>query len=395
VRPALIIFFKEAREMLRDKRVVNAAFVAPVFMIILFVLVFGLIETKVKRKPDLRLAFVRDAGNPLIEALEKSGEVKVTLVDSVQEGLGLMDEGKVRAVVEFGPDFAAALGRGDAKVTAHYESTEPLSSIAMAAVRGIVEQMNKESARTVMSQNGIDRKLAEPIAFEQKDVQKQEGLGASMIVSLVPYLIVLWAFYGGFSTVTDLVAGEKERGTMETLLVSPVTRNQVALGKFLALSVICLVSSLTTLVGVLAVGLLKLDLTKALFPSGLDVSFLAVVEMFGVLIPLVVLFASMLIAVSAYAKNAREAQTYLTLVSFVVLMPAIFSQFIGFTGAKDEAWVRLTPVLNSAVALKEALLDELALDDFLMTVGVSLVLGLLMLKVAFWLFRREQILTRV
>ena len=90
----------------------------------------------------------------------------------------------------------------------------------------------------------------------------------------------------------------------------------------------------------------------------------------------------------------REAQTYLTLVGFLVIMPAIFSQFIGFTDSQNALWVRLTPVLNSAVALKEALVGELELVPFLMTVGISLALAAIALRVCFWLFSREQILTR-
>ncbi len=395
MRPAFLIFMKEAREMLRDKRVVNAAFVAPVFMIIMFIFLFGFIQEKVSKKPDIKLAVVKDESNPLVKELQKNKSLNLTFVESVAAGRKLRDDAKVGAVVEFGPDFTDSLARGDATVTAYYDSTEPLSSIAMSVVRGLVAEMNKESVKAVLAEHRIPEKLAEPIEFVQKDEQKAEGIGGSMIIGLIPYLIVLWAFYGGFSTVSDLVAGEKERGTMETLLIAPIKRSHVALGKFFALSVICLTSSLTTLVGVMVIGLIKLDITKAMFPTGLHVSFLSIVELLGILIPLVVLFASLLLAVSAYAKNVREAQTYLTLVSFVVLMPAIFSQFIGFTGAQKEMWVRFTPILNSAVAIKEALLSNLEIVPFLITAGVSLVPGLVMLRVAVWLFSREQILTRV
>ncbi len=381
--------------MLRDKRVVNAAFIAPVFMIVMFIFLFGFLQQTVSKKPETKLAFLKDESNPLIAVLQTNKSIKLTFVEDAEEGIQQLTDAKVGAFVECGPNFAEALARADATVTAHYDSTEPLSSIAMSVVRGIVAELNKESARAVMRKNGIPEKFAEPIAFIQKDEQKAEGIGGSMIIGLIPYLIVLWAFYGGFSTVSDLVAGEKERGTMETLLIAPIKRKHVALGKFFALAVICLTSSLTTLVGVMVIGLIKLDITKAMFPTGLHVSFLSIVELLGILIPLVVLFASLLLAVSAYAKNVREAQTYLTLVSFVVLMPAIFSQFIGFTGAQKELWVRFTPILNSAVAIKEALLTNLEVVPFLITAGVSLLLGLVMLRVAVWLFNREQILTRV
>jgi sodium transport system permease protein len=395
VKQALLIFMKEAREMLRDKRVVNAAFIAPVFMIVLFIFLFGFIQQTVSKKSDVKLAVVKDESNPLVRELQENDTLKLTFVDSVDEGRKLRDDAKVGAVVEFAPGFTEALQRGEASVTAYYDSTEPLSSIAMSFVRGLVAEMNKESVKAVLVEHVIPAGLAEPIKFVQRDEQKAEGIGGSMIIGLIPYLIVLWAFYGGFSTVSDLVAGEKERGTMETLLIAPIRRSHVALGKFFALAAICLTSSLTTLVGVMVIGIIKLDITKAMFPTGLHVSPLSIVELLGVLVPLVVFFASLLLAVSAYAKNVREAQTYLTLVSFIVLMPAIFSQFIGFTGAQKEMWVRFTPILNSAVAIKEALLSNLEVVPFLVTAGVSLVLGLVMLRVAVWLFSREQILTRV
>jgi sodium transport system permease protein len=395
VKPAIVIFLKEAREMMRDKRVVNAAFVAPVFMIVLFILLFGFIENKVSKSPDIKIGFLHDEQNALLESIRESGNADLVMVDGLEQGREKLKDGEVRVVVEFSPNFDEGLAQGSAVVTAYFDSTEPLSQIARSAVERMVDEMNKASARAVLRSHDISEGLLEPIAFEEVDTKKAEGLGASMIVALIPYLVVLWAFYGGFSTVSDLVAGEKERGTMETLLISPIRRSQVALGKFLALAVICLVSSLTTLVGVMAIGLLNLEITRAMFPSGLHVSFVAILGLFGVLVPLVVLFASLLLAVSAYAKNVREAQTYLTLVSFIVLMPAIFSQFIGFTGAQDAMWVRWTPILNSAVAIKEALLNELEIIPFLITAGTSLVLGLLMLQVAVRLFSREQILTRV
>jgi len=381
--------------MIRDKRVIHAAFIAPIFMIALFIFLFGFIETKVVQKPNIKLTIVRDETNAMLDLLKEAEDINVTEVKDLDTGLQKLKDGETRAVVEFSPDFAQGMIDGDAVITAHYDSSEPLSQIAMAAVRGMVEALNKETAKAVLLENGISENLIEPVSFEKDDQKSTEGLAGSMIISLLPYLIVLWAFYGGFSLVSDLVAGEKEKGTMETLLISPVTRNQVVLGKFLSLASVCFVSSLTTLVGVLLVGSLQFDLTRALFPSGLHLSFLSILEIGAILIPLVALFAGVMLSVSAYAKNVRESQTYLTLVSFLVIMPAIFSQFIGFTDSQNALWVRLTPVLNSAVALKEAMTGDLETLPFLMTVGTSLVLAGVAVWISFRLFNREQILTRV
>ncbi|HXH61273.1 MAG TPA: ABC transporter permease [Fimbriimonadaceae bacterium] len=392
---SIIILLKEIREMLRDRRVRNAAFVTPVFMIVIFIYLFGVIEQNVKSKRALPLAFVNAQSNQLSEAIRKADGVTVEDAKSVDEALQMRKDGAVLAVVDFKSDFDKTLASGDASVTIYYDSSEPLSSIAMSAVRETVNELNKSEAQAALKQHGLSTKLLEPITLTAKDIQKKTGLAGSAIVGLIPYLIVLWAFYGGFSIVSDLVAGEKERGTLETLLVSPVTRRQVALGKFFSLAAICFASSMTTLVAVVVVGFLNLPMTRALFPNGLQISALSIIELLAILVPLVVFFAGILLSVSAYAKNTRESQTYLTLVSFLILLPAIFSQFIGFTGAQHATWVRFTPVLNSAVAIREALLGTLGFTPFVAAVAVSVVLGLLMLKVSVWLFSREEILTRV
>ncbi|MCH7903753.1 MAG: ABC transporter permease [Armatimonadetes bacterium] len=394
MRAALWVFRKEAREIMRDRRVMVGAFITPVFIIILFVVLVGFIEQKVKTSPDLSIVIVGETDNLLVSALEKAEDVTLRYVDSVDEGRELLAKGRARVVLEFSEQFEQELLTGEATITAHYDSSETLSSIAFSAIRGIVNEANKASAKQALERAGLPASLAAPMQVVPSDIAKAEGLGGSMLAGLLPYLIVLWAFYGGFSTVTDLVAGEKERGTMETLLISPISRWQVAFGKFLSLAAICFISSMTTLVAILIVGLMNFELTKAVFPTGVHISASSALSMLAILVPLVLFFAALLISISAYAKNIRESQTYLTVVNFVVLMPVIFSQFIGFTGVENSAWVRWTPILNSAIALREALLSKLTLGHLGSSVGVSLVLAVAMMAVAFYLFNREQILSR-
>lgn len=393
--PIASVLKKEAREMLRDKRVVHAAFVAPVFMIVLFILLFGWLTSKVGDKSEIKIAIVKQEGNVLSEQLMAADDVKVTLVDSLEEGLDLMRHDRVGVVVEFSPEFTKSFVAGEAAVISHFDSTEALSSIANSAVRKSVDELNKQYVRDVLQASGLPAAMSEAIKFESRDEKKGEGLGGSLIVGLIPYLIVLWAFYGGFSAVSDLVAGEKERGTMETLLVSPISRRQAALGKFFALAILCMTSSLTTLLGVVVVGTLNLPLTQKLFPTGLHISLATALEIFIVLVPLVMFFAGVLVSVSAYAKNVREAQTMLTLVSFLVIMPAVFSQFIGLTGSQNAAWVAWTPILNAAVSLKDALTGTLEPKLLILTVITSLFLSCVSLWATVRLFNREEILTRI
>ncbi len=389
------VFAKECREMLRDRRVVFGAFVAPVFLIIVFMALIGFVDRQVTKRPDIRVATIGTVDNPVLDAFRKQGAIKVLTAPDRQEALKLVRSGEARLLLEFAPDFTAKLERGGAKVTATYDESETMSAVAVAALRAAISKVNDATIGVLLRRNGLPPEMAEPIAFEQKPLDKKRGLAGSSIVGLLPYLIVLWAFYGGMSIVSDLIAGEKERGTMETLLVSPARRSELATGKFLALAVVCLASSLSSLLGVVLVGALRVPATQELFPSGFSLSAGSIAAIAAVLLPLVLMFAGLLTAVSAAARNIRESQTYLTLVSFIVLMPAIFSQFIGFTGASRSAWARVTPVLNAAMSMRESLLDKADWGAVAVCAVSTLLLAAVAFRVTVWLFNREQILTRV
>ena len=392
---AWVIAKKELRDMFRDKRVVNGAFVMPVVMIIMFIMLIGFVEQSLTTKPDLSIGVPTGTNNIIIEAFEKSKVAKIIRIKDEAEGLAKMKNGDLRLVLGFSPDFEQGMESGKADVTAHYLDGEPLSQIAMASVQKVIDETNKAKVKVLLQAKGVSPELADPIKLESKDASGKDGLAGSAVVRLLPYLIVLWAFYGGFSIVSDLVAGEKERGTMETLLISPVRRRDIAFGKFISLAVVCLTSSLSSLVAVIILGSLNLEMTKTMFPTGMHVSVISVVGMFVVLVPLVAFFASSMIAVSAYARNLREAQTYLTLFSFLVIMPAVFSQFIGLTGSEKATWVQWTPILNSAVALKDALDSNLKAPVLIGTIVTSTVLAAIGWWISAKLFEREQIVTRV
>ncbi|RYG27714.1 hypothetical protein EON81_29705 [bacterium] len=112
------------------------------------------------------------------------------------------------------------------------------------------------------------------------------------------------------------------------------------------------------------------------------------------MLPLVGFFASLLITISTVAKTLREAQTYLGLTSFVVVMPAMFSQFIGLTDYANAWWVNLVPVLGTASNIRLALIGKTDPTSVLLCIAGSLVLALIMMIVTVRLFRREAVLGR-
>jgi sodium transport system permease protein len=240
----------------------------------------------------------------------------------------------------------------------------------------------------------LDPKAFEAFGIERRSADTGQAFGGSMLVGFLPYLIILWAFYGGFSIVSDLVAGEKEKGTLETLLVSPISRTDIAVGKFLALATVSLAATVSALMGVVLMGLFDNKATSVMFDGGLSLSLESILAIVLALIPLIVLFAAGLLSLSTFAKNQREVQSYLSLVSFLVLVPAMMSQFIGYTDAATSTWIAFTPILNTATVLRQALLEKVDYGTLAITTGVSVVLAVLALWVVVRLFQRESVLFR-
>ena len=149
-----------------------------------------------------------------------------------------------------------------------------------------------------------------------------------------------------------------------------------------------------SLIGILVVGVFKPGSAEALFPTGIAVSPAGVVAMVLSIVPLVLFSSALLLSVSAAAKNMREAQTYLTIVNFLVIMPAVFSQILGFTGMQNAMWVKWTPILGNAVCLREALLSKTDWPGLLASMTSCTVLAAIFLWIVVKLFQREAILTR-
>lgn len=382
--------------MFRDKRVRSSAFITPPLILIMMISLIGMIEGAVKKPATIKLHVVGDAKSMPADLMPKDGPVKIEVVPSFEKGEELLRQGKAKVVLQFPDNMAQAMaGGGQAHIKALYDKTEMQSQLALRAFEAAIEMSNKKSLQGVLKSANLPETSAAPLVVDAKEIAIKEALGNSPILSMIPYLIVIWAFYGGMSIVSDLVAGEKEKNTLETLLISPAKRTEVAFGKFLALALVCLLSSLTTLVAIIVVGTLHLPATKSLFPNGVAISPVSMIAILGVLLPLVAFFASLMLAISAFAKNTREAQTHLALVSFVVIMPAVFGQFISFTEFGKSIWVNMVPVMNSSNNIRDALLGKISGAGIGITVAMNLVLAAIGLYAAVKLFKREEVLTRV
>lgn len=397
MRGWLQVYKKELREFARDRRILMSAFLGPVLLEVFLIALLGFVGEAVGGNQSQKILIEnrREAG-PFLEVLEKSKKFEIKDLPAGKDAEKALADKDGRLVLKFPSGFTEQVAKGKAPaVTALVDPTEPTSDIAFGAVNAAIAPAIQKYMADQMSARNLTPQAFTPYRIERVEAKVNKPLAGEFLISFLPYLIVIWAFYGGFSIVGDLVAGEKERGSLETLLIAPISRKAIAIGKFMALATVSLASCCSAIMGVVIMGVLNLPLTQKLFEDGLNIAPLSTFAIFVTVIPLVVFFSGTLLAISTYSRNQREVQSYLSLLSFVVLMPAVFSQFIGFTDIGSSKWIPFVPVLNTATVIREALLNKLNWYNLGVTATVSIVLAIACLWIAIKMFSKEKVLMRV
>jgi sodium transport system permease protein len=203
---------------------------------------------------------------------------------------------------------------------------------------------------------------------------------------MLPYLLLLLAFIGGMQLAIDATAGERERQSLEPLLATPASREAIISGKILATAAFTLLSVLVTLV--------MYRVAFALVPAGhvdtsLAVPFGALARLLLVILPVVLLGATVLTALAAFARSHREAQGYLPLLIFLPMLPTLY---LMVAPVKTQGWMLAVPFLGQNQLILRILRGEpVAVGEWALNLGTGLLLAGLAWWLAARLYHREQL----
>lgn len=235
--------------------------------------------------------------------------------------------------------------------------------------------------------------IIEPIKVVKVDTaDKRESLGEK-IGGFIPYLLIPLVLMGASYPAIDLGAGEKERGTLETLLLTPITRTQLVLGKFITLLVSSIATTSITVLSMgvwitIAINVMDLEIAKTAFSSLNAIDFALI---FIILLPLAAIFSSLALAISIYARSFKEAQNYMTPLSMGVIFPIIVALLPNVELTTKTAFI---PVTNVALAIKEIIKGTV---DYtlvgLIFLATVIVAGALLAFCVKW-FNKEEVLFR-
>jgi len=279
------------------------------------------------------------------------------------------------------------------RITLYYDKTDQAATVAAARVRDFLEGYLKVTLRDKLDALGLDYdELSPPLKVQVEDVTSSESLGRMILSRLLPYFMVLAILTGAMNLGAEITAGEKERGTIGTLLVSQLSRTEIVLGKFLTILTVSLVSSLLSAVGLL-LGVRFFG--EGLAPAGTEATFSVGLSAFGwmlaVLVPLAVILAALVMIVGSFARSQKEASTYLMPIYMVIILVALVSMTGGVTFSGTRF---LIPVANALYALQEIIVGKLQTVHLIYTLAANVVCGGLLIAASIRLFKREAVLFR-
>jgi len=388
LRPIGIVYRKELRDLLRDWRTIMSMIVVPAVIVPLIILgVLKIVNLTMKEEPKVML--LGGEGSPeSVAALRRLN--KFDLVPASPDYTNLISTKKIRAAVEIPSDFDAAV-EGARKTTIHiytYDG-EPKSMQVAVQLEEFFQHRRDEMVRRRLLERHLPETLVTPFEVKRTNVASPKQVTGIVLGMILPYLMIVMCLAGAIYPSVDLTAGEKERGTLETLLSSPVARTHLVLGKGL---VVLTASLATTALSLTSNGLALMFIHTDRFakvPLVLDP--LALARVCVVIIPLAIFLSSLTIAVGLFARSSKEANTYLQPMLLLAIIPALVAALPGVDFNYGLAFV---PILNMSLLCKELLTGTCHWGHVLVVFGSMTVYAALAVAAAVALFKRESVLFR-
>lgn len=383
-----IVFGKEVRDNLRDGKTLGGALVSGLLgpvMILLLIVVMGRAASEQAERP-LSLPVVGAENAPqLIEYLTQRDVLVLPPPDDPE---GEVRAGNLDVVLIVPAGFAEEYAAGvPATVRLVVDESRQSATVSVRRARSLLASYNQMMGALRLLARGVSPTVLEALAVENVDVSTPQSHAAT-VLSIAPFFIIFAVFLGGMYLAIDTTSGERERGSLEPLLICPATRRDLVLGKLLATLLFTMLAVVVTLAG-FGVGLNFIPLEKYVgvrFGLGLP----ALVNIFLLTLPMMLLAAALQMIIATLTRSFKEAQNYL---GFLPLVPGLPGMFIGLLGVRPDAWTMLIPTFGQQVLINQVMRGEaLSLANAALSAGVTIAVGAVLLVVVIRLYESERIL---
>lgn len=399
MREIRLICKKELSRVLTDRKMLFSVFLLPAIIMVVVMNVMTSFSENLENdvKFHAPIVYLQNAPEGVEQYLKAYNEkMDLRTVDDEQKVTEEIRDGSADLWIAFPQDFLEQIevyktGDEIPQIKVYYNPSEEYSQAAYEGVAGgclevyrqalLSERVGDMQSLTVFTVNSDNPDMV---------IQDEQKAGGKALGMMLPYFVTILLFAGAMGLGTDMVAGEKERGTMASMLVAPIKRSSIVLGKVFALMIISGISSVVYVA--VMVGFLP-QMMGAYGSEGLGLSLEVgqVLMMAFLLIAIAFLYSGIIVLISVFAKDTKEASSYIMPVYMLILVLGIATMF---TTHNIESWYYAVPVFNTALALQGILTGDVSVMQYAVTLAETLILGMILITVIAKAFESEKVMAK-
>ena len=395
------IFGKELARIFRDKKMIFSVFLLPVIIMIAILSIINVLASNMENNIESHISNVYMMNEPesFRQILENSGvKCNITAIDTdaqMEDAKAEILSGDADLIVEFPENLEQAVAgyqEGDQipQIKTYQNPSEEYSTQAADNLTQVLETYRQ----TLLSQRVGD--MESLVVFQvnadndEMYIQDEEKASGRAIVMMLPYFITILLFAGAMGIGTDMIAGEKERGTMASLLVSPIKRSSIVLGKVFSLMVISGLSSLIYVAAMVVCAPMMMDSFGGAGDLNIQLSIRQILMLAFLLVAISFLYSSIIALFSVFAKSVKEASTYVMPAYMLILVIGLVTMF-NFGETDSSSY--MIPLYNTALTLQGILTQETTLAQYAVTLVETLVIGGVLTGVIVKAFESEKVMS--
>ncbi|MCB9175732.1 MAG: ABC transporter permease [Caldilineae bacterium] len=382
---AWIVMRKEVVDNLRDRRTLAAALfyplLGPVLLVLLLTVIGRSFSDRAESALELPLIGAEHAPN-LVRFLTQQG---AEILPAPPDPEAAVKAGDVDLVLVIPASFTEQFRAGEpASLQLISDESRQSATISIRRARQLLDAYSGQVSALRLLARGISPVVVQPLSIEDLSVATPQSQAAGFM-NMTGYFLIYSIFIGGMYLAIDTTAGERERKSLEPLLLSPLPRRELVLGKLGATLVFTLVAVVETL---LAFGIV---LNRIPLEDYLGIRFglsgAAILRVFLIVLPILPLASALQIIIASFTRSFKEAQNYL---SMLPLVPALPGLFLAFLPVKPSLWAMLIPTFGQQLLINQVMRDEpIASAHLVVSAGTTLVAAVLLIGLAVRLYERE------
>ena len=391
----MTILKKELRRVFGDKKMIFGMFIMPPLMMIIIFSLIGntmgdMMEDVESHKSLVYFSNLDEKTEADLGSIAETMIIESVKDDEMESLKEKLKNGEIDAIVELPSDFRDKIENYDREnipnINIFYNPSEDNSEVAYRKLESIFDENIK---KPIIKNRIKDEKILEVYTINKDTdatIFKEEKMSGKALSMMLPYFIVIMLYSSIMGLAIDTFTGEKERGTMASLLLAPIKRTDIVLGKLIGLTIISMISSIAYVVS------MSIVMPKAM-SFGQDTAVKFTFAQFGqialIMLSMAFLMVAMISIIATYSKNAKEAGTYIAPLYIVVIVAGVMTM----TSTGEISPIQyLIPIYGSCLAIGRSIIAELTVTNLLYSIGSNILIGLIFSFIVAKMFSSEKIM---